>query len=660
MYRSKYTFLFIWVLLNSILTTSVKAQEVKTLKKAFKDMVYVPQQERFYAVNSVYDNPSKSMLYRINPYTASIEDSVQIGYYIHRLDVTDDGRFLYIAEYGTTIYRYDLSLKKIVLTLRVTNPRPFSDSVAALVLRTVPKNPNSLVVIRNDGFSSYPSIIHLYEDANVVATSGSNSEYQTMAFGKNPNILYVYDSYSSGELLYVLERQGTKWEVIRTYSDFIGTFSGNLKVDDDGYLYADRGKFRSSVLNIFPEIEGMIKPQLEPNAWVDVPAYLQGDPIRSVIYALSSEYQSAPGTKQTFLSTYSKSNYLLIKKTPLNTSFGYFRKFGQWGSGRLAGMDETQIIFVRDCTPSVTTPPLIEQGSSVNVCPDSAVTLTASAGFSNYFWTTGDTGRTIKIKYAALNGSALSVAVAVAPTQQSCLSSYSNVTFILPRYSPQKPTVFTDAGTTNITLCQGDSTLAYAVSNETNSFLWSNGTQKARFAIKTSGVYSVKAISTEGCPSPASEPITITVRADLSPPRPVINISGDTALCTGEQVTLSTPLGYATYEWINSLVTTSSITVNPLQKTTYGVRVTTAAGCKSGWSNFITAQTYSTPDKPIITANKNCMATQVVAEKYQWYWNNNLLQGETGQFLLAQQHGVYTVKAFNKRCASIVSDSVQY
>ncbi len=41
------------------------------------------------------------------------------------------------------------------------------------------------------------------------------------------------------------------------------------------------------------------------------------------------------------------------------------------------------------------------------------------------------------------------------------------------------------------------------------------------------------------------------------------------------------------------------------------------------------------------------MAIQVVAEKYQWYWNNNLLQGEIGQFLLAQQHGIYTVNAFN-------------
>jgi hypothetical protein len=649
--------LILFCLLGPLSTNRLSAQDIKSLKRTFLDMVYVPQQDRFYAINSVYDNPTKSMLYRINPYSATVEDSTQVGYFIHKLTVTDDGRFLYIAEQGSSIYRFDLATKKVVLTIKLTDTRP-QDSVGVLLLTAVPQAPNSVVVIRNTYFNS--NVVLLLENSTIVATSEANTDFRTIAFGKNPNILYAYDSYSSGESLTILQREGTRWQVIRRYGDFVGTFAGNIKVDD-GFLYANGGPFRLKLVGDFPEKDGQWKPQLEPDAQTyNVRPLFQSDPVSNVVYALSSEYVGSTGYAY-FLSAYSKTNYLLIKKAPLPKSvpFEYLRQIVQWGTGRLAGLDNKQIIFVRDCTPSVSTPLTIEQGLTANVCPDSSVILTASAGFSNYFWTTGDTGRTIKIPYPNSNGNSLTVAVSGATSAQGCLSPYSAPTTIQAQYSPAKPSIRTNNGL--LTVCKGDSVLALA-SNQSpnNDFIWSNGAKGIGVFIKNSGAYTVKAVSTEGCMSPPSDPISITIRPDLSPARPLVAVIGDTALCAGESVTFSTNLGFSTYEWYNSSETTPSITVSPTIKTSYGVRVTTAAGCISAWSNPVTIYTYTTPIKPIITANQNCMATQIVADKYQWFWNSNTIQGATLQFNLAQQRGGYTVKAINGRCPSPLSDIVNY
>jgi hypothetical protein len=645
--------LFSLLLLFCIINTTI-AQEVKILNKSLLDMVYVPQQDCFYAVSSQYDNPTKSMLYKINPYTIRIEDSVLIGSNIHKLAVTDNGRYLYIAELGRAIYRYDLSSKKIVLTISLNNIT--TDGV--IQVTTVPQNPNKLVV--TVGVSQeYADNIYLFEDDKVLAKSDFNRSLNTITFGKNPNVIYAYDSYSTGAELGLLRQNGSKLELFRNYTDYFRAFKGNLKIDENDYLYAERDGFRSNVKNIYPQLEGQIKPVVEKDWWVDVPASFQADPITDVIYALSSEYLSSGGIKQSYLSKYSKKSYLLLSKSPLvsNPTFDYFRKVRQWGSGKIAAMDAKKILFVRDCTP-LSSLPTIEQGSKINVCQDSFITLKASDGFLNYFWTNGDTGKIIKIKFSDL--SPYSIAVAATTSLQGCLSSLSIPITIQAKYGPSKPNVTTEFNSSNISICQGEIVLAVATSFNAANYLWSDGYKGVQNNIKQSGSYKVRAISSDGCLSPESDALNIVVRSDLSPTRPIITVIGDTVLCTGESVKLQTQLGFTTYEWSNISNNTSQITVNPIQKTPYSVRVTTSAGCKSAWSESIFVQTLTKPDKPIITLNRNCMATQVLAEKYQWSWNNNIIQGATKQFHLAVERGKYTVKAYNGRCESIPSDAVNY
>ena len=656
----KYLILIIGVFINSFFTPSLKAQDVKTLKREMLDMVYVPQQDRFYAVNSVFDNPTKSLLYRINPYTAAIEDSVQVGYFIHKLDVTDDGRFLYIAERGSAVYRYDLSLKKVVLTIIITNSRLLSDSVRADGIKAVPQKPNSVVVVRTGYNGGYPTTVLLFEDNTLAATSENDTDFNTITFGKNPNILYVYDRQSTGEGMSILERQGTKWVVIKRYGNFVGTFSGDFKTDPDGYIYCNRSRFRLSIKNIFPEIDGYFKPYLEPDMSFDVPPHYQGDPVTNVIYALSREY-SSPAGSQTYLSTISKSNYLVVKKTLLQNvpQFEYPSKFIHWGSGRLAAINRRQILFIRDCTPSVSTAPTIEQGVNVNVCQDSTVILSAAPGYAHYYWTSGDTGRVIKVNFAATLNNTISIAVAAATSQQGCLSPFSKAVNVKPSYKPQKPELITEDSKRSFAICQGDSVRAFAYAQNGLNFVWSDGSKNAQAAFKKSGIYTAKAISKEGCVSLSSDSISVTVRPELSPARPTVTVAGDTALCAGESVKLTAPFGFASYEWSNA-ATTASIMVNPIGRTLFGVKVTTSAGCKSGYSEFIYVKTNPTPAKPLVTANKNCFATNLIAEKYQWYWNGNIIQDATKQFYLAQQRGTYTVIALNGRCASDVSDGVNY
>jgi hypothetical protein len=653
----KYSIYLIAIYFCSVLSNTTTAQELKILNKYFSDMVFVPQQDRIYAVSGRYDSPNKSILYRINPYTTQIEDSTIIGTNIHKVAATDDGKYLYIAEFGSSVYRYDLTQKKVVLTIQLAGRSPEK----AVQICVVPKNANRLVIA--NGFNdSYVNDIQLFEDDRLLAISDDpNRDLNTIVFGSNPEILYTFNARSTGGALRILKQNGSKMEVIRSYSDYLRYFTGYIKADEEGFLYTERGGFRVDIKNIYPSIDGQLKPVIEKDRWSSIPAHFQADPVSDIVYAVSSEYQSSTTSTNAYLSKYSKSNYLLLSKVvlPYRPSSNSFTKVIHWGSGKIAALNAKEILFIRDCSLSTTEVPSITQGTSINLCQDSSIILKASNGFSNYFWTNGDTGQIIKIKYT--DSSPFSIAVAATKSEQSCLSILSKSIKIQPQYIPSKPYINTENGKIQISICQGDSIKATATHEIKGiDFVWSDGSKNTFNNIKSSGIFTVKAISTEGCLSPISEPISVTVKSDLSPSRPIITASGDSNLCSGESLRLTTVSGFAAYEWLNNNAISSEITVNPIQKTPYSVRVTTNAGCKSAWSESLSVQTLTKPDKPIITLNRNCMATQVLAEKYQWSWNNNIIRGATKQFHLAVERGKYTVKAYNGRCESIPSDAVSY
>ena len=169
------------------------------------------------------------------------------------------------------------------------------------------------------------------------------------------------------------------------------------------------------------------------------------------------------------------------------------------------------------------------------VCEGQTATLTATGGVS-YLWEDG----TATASFSTTESGVYTVTVTNA---NGCSATASATVTVNPL-----PEV---AVTGNTYICPGGSTVLTATGAAT--YMWSNGSTNAAIPVNAFGQYSVIGTSAEGCFSTAS--VTVLV----SQP-PVITISGNTNLCTGESTTL-TATGGVSYMWSNGSAD-SAITVN--------------------------------------------------------------------------------------------------
>jgi N-acetylneuraminic acid mutarotase len=110
-----------------------------------------------------------------------------------------------------------------------------------------------------------------------------------------------------------------------------------------------------------------------------------------------------------------------------------------------------------------------------------------------------------------------------------------------------------------------------------------------------------------------------TITEPPAPAAPSISASGPTVFCQGDSVVLSTT------------VTSSG---------SYTVTAYDTAGCPATSSPFTV--TVLVPQVPVITFNNNILSSSTAAGN-QWYFNNALIPGETGQDHIPTQSGDYTV-----------------
>jgi gliding motility-associated-like protein len=145
-----------------------------------------------------------------------------------------------------------------------------------------------------------------------------------------------------------------------------------------------------------------------------------------------------------------------------------------------------------------------------------------------------------------------------------------------------RPTV--SANTTNINICEGQTTNLIAVGSAQNGqYLWSTGEETSSIIVSTSGVYSVT-FNNGIC---NSIPLSINVSTITAP---VVNISNsensgiannDATICAGAsvQLTANPILMGGTYLWMPGNLTTQSVSVSPLSTTVYSLVYT--LGCPS-------------------------------------------------------------------------------
>ncbi|MEQ8705901.1 MAG: gliding motility-associated C-terminal domain-containing protein [Phaeodactylibacter sp.] len=186
-------------------------------------------------------------------------------------------------------------------------------------------------------------------------------------------------------------------------------------------------------------------------------------------------------------------------------------------------------------------------------CPGTSATLSASAIFSSYEWSTGDTTGTTTI--TAPGPVALTVTNA-----QGCVGG----TMVeVSEYTTQIPQI---DGVPNF--CPGTSTTLTAEDSFT-TYQWSNNTTTPQVEVTEPGTIEVTVTDTNGCMT--SNSIEVGVYAVLVP-----EIGGPVGFCTDTMATLSAGTGYAEYEWSTGS-DTESITID--SGGIYRVTVTDANGC---------------------------------------------------------------------------------
>lgn len=246
-------------------------------------------------------------------------------------------------------------------------------------------------------------------------------------------------------------------------------------------------------------------------------------------------------------------------------------------------------------TPSIT--------GNTSVCEGQSTTLTANGGVS-YAWSNGSTMTSVTVSQSG-------VYTVTATNAEGCSAS-ANITISvnpLPNISI--------AG--NTTICEGGSTTLTASGADTYS--WSTGSNTASVNISSFGVYTVTGTSSAGCSSTSN--VTVLVSQ-----LPVITITGETDICTGETTTL-TANGGATYLWSNG-TTDASITVGT--PGTYQVIGYNEAGCNAMASATVNIWQPASSEFTIVTEDP-C---------YTW---NNIDYCESGDYTQTLQtvHGCDSV-----------------
>ncbi len=197
----------------------------------------------------------------------------------------------------------------------------------------------------------------------------------------------------------------------------------------------------------------------------------------------------------------------------------------------------------------------------LDICPGENTTLSVPAGFSTYAWSpVAGSSNTI----TASNAGAYTVTV----TNGNGCSGAD--TAMLIHHPVPMPVISGDTA-----ICIGEQSTLNAGAGY-SSYLWSNNADTSIIQASAAGVYSVTVTNAMGCAG--SDQFNLSVN---QLPAPVI--SGDTAVCAGQNSVLDAGAGYASYSWEGGQ-NTMQITVSTAD--TFQVTVTDANGC-SGSDSFI-------------------------------------------------------------------------
>ena len=629
---------------------STFGQFTRTVPGKFTEMVYRSANNKIYAAG--YEDPFvvplKPYLGVIDPQSATVEIKIPFAT-IPKLALSDDQSVLYCVS-GDSIHRYNFALGAFDQHFGSQFP---SDGLGNHYLGDIvvlPGQPNKIIVgwVLNNFESK--TVIGLYENG-VLQPAPLTNVFKSDRFTTDGTFMYGYDLIQ-GTLRSATISGNELIPLMNTYAYNTGTMRYF-----EGRLYGSSGSVVSIGNN--GQLSKVGQFQTRPGKSTAMP-YLPGS---DTIYMHTFD-----GFK-VYLQKFDRDNFQLLSEDLLSTiKSSYFPdEVTPLGNPSVVAVLSFYVIHIIDrCVAQITSVPNLDK-PIYHTCINTPDTLhiTAPGAFPDdqYYWSNGYRGKTIPIPSNNYAITTLSYQVA---DPNGCLSPSSTPIEIQQAYSLPAIQIGSPAGDI---ICQGgflDLQAGYGLDDNLITYFWSNGMTGKRIRIETPGNYFCRALTPQGCLSPPSPwPFTAVMVSTVAPSTPQISIigsgDGDEIICATDSAKIMAPPGYNRYVWSDELILYQEPTRNlPSTETPIWVQVDNSLGCRSERSNVLNLKRYSTPPRPSIQRSNNLLASSAT-QGNQWFFNENPMVNETGQYITVSQAGNYTVQVtLQSGCPSLVSEPFEY
>lgn len=197
--------------------------------------------------------------------------------------------------------------------------------------------------------------------------------------------------------------------------------------------------------------------------------------------------------------------------------------------------------------------------------------------------------------------------------------------------------------------CLGDSVVLKST-KELPAYYWSTGETTRSIVVKESAdICLIQAPVTYG--SAKSKNISVIMN-NVNEMK--VTMRGDNPFCEGDEVDLIGFLGFVDYNWSNGENNRKITITEPGEYFVVGIAPN---GCEST-SEIIKLEMIPAPDVPMITRNKNVLSTPIVDEtySYQWYYENEPIDGANENELVFSDLGIYHVEVISENGCSTFSE----
>jgi gliding motility-associated-like protein len=292
---------------------------------------------------------------------------------------------------------------------------------------------------------------------------------------------------------------------------------------------------------------------------------------------------------------------------------------------------DTIVVTQRTSTP-------LNIGADRTKCNNDTIQLNAPSGFIKYNWSPAYNISSATTASVVVNPS-LDTAYSIKAQNAAGCFSYDTVKVKVLYSAP----IFLGNDTS---FCAGPNLLLNA-GNSFASYKWSDGSTEKQIRVSTTGTYTVKATTAQGCKS--YDTINVNIY-----PLPIVSLNHNTSLCFAETRILDAG-NYNSYNWHNG---STNRTFAASGMGTYYVSVVDVNGCAGSDTTRITT-TIPLPSAFLPADTSVCsygsITTQSIKPFTSYLWNTN----QTTRAISISQPGTYWLKVKdNNTCEGIDSITV--